>query len=162
MIVDGSLVVLKLFLGALGIDPKIESLSDRKRVQKAVYIGQLSGIDLGYRFGWYLLGPYSTSLTRDYYELADEIALDESTPADRVLKGPIRKRLANIVPILTPPKDFDDSQEDWLELLASYHYLRKIQGLNETKTQTELDSSKPRLSPHADMAKAALCDAKLL
>ncbi|MCH7910429.1 MAG: hypothetical protein IIB38_12535 [Candidatus Hydrogenedentes bacterium] len=159
---DGSLVVLKLFLDELGIDTKIESLNDRKRVQKAVYLGQLSGIDLGYRFGWYLLGPYSTSLARDYYELADEIDLGELPPAGRQLKGPIRERLAKIVPILEPPEGFSESPEDWLELLASYHYLLRIQKLDKNKTLKELSSSKPRLSPYADMAKTVLSDASLL
>ena len=159
---DGSLVVLKLFLDELGIDTKIESLNDRKRVQKAVYLGQLSGIDLGYRFGWYLLGPYSTSLARDYYELADEIDLGESPPAGRQLKGPIKERLAKIVPILEPPEGFDESPEDWLELLASYQYLRRIQKLNEKKTLEKLASSKPHLSCHAAMARRELSGVRLL
>ncbi len=55
---ETKLLVLKLFLGALGIDDSIETVDDRKRVQKAVYLGQLSGIDLGYRYGWYRMGPY--------------------------------------------------------------------------------------------------------
>ncbi len=45
-------IVLKLFLSTLGVPADIDTVNDRKRVQKAVYIGQLTGVDLGYRFGW--------------------------------------------------------------------------------------------------------------
>jgi hypothetical protein len=47
------LVTLFLFLRELGVEPRIATVADRKGVQKAVYIGQLSGIDLGYRYSWY-------------------------------------------------------------------------------------------------------------
>lgn len=59
---DSNLIALKLFLDDLGVSADIETIDDRKRVQKAVYLGQAAGADLGYRFGWYLLGPYSPSL----------------------------------------------------------------------------------------------------
>ena len=59
------LIALRLYLDQLGVSSDIETVSDRKRVQKAVYLGQLSGVDFGYRFGWYLMGPYSTTLTED-------------------------------------------------------------------------------------------------
>ena len=61
---------LKLFLDALEISSEISTLEDRKRVQKAVYIGQEAGVDLGYSYGWYLLGPYSPELTQNYFTLA--------------------------------------------------------------------------------------------
>ena len=57
---DAKLITLRLFLDALGQSVDIETVDDRKRVQKAVYLGQLSGVDLGYRFSWYVMGPYST------------------------------------------------------------------------------------------------------
>src|SRR3712207_9330456 len=56
----------------------------RKRVQKAVYIGQLTGVDLGYRFSWYVKGPYSTALTRDYYDLAEDVNSGEDRKSTRL------------------------------------------------------------------------------
>lgn len=62
---DGRLVVLKRVVEALDEDCNIASFDDRKRLQKAIYLAQIAGIDLGYRYGWYIKGPYSTDLTRD-------------------------------------------------------------------------------------------------
>ena len=39
---------------------------------------QVAGTDLGYRFGWYIRGPYSTTLTQDAFTLKDEIAVGET------------------------------------------------------------------------------------
>ncbi len=47
---DNKEVALKLILDGVNIDCSIDTLDDRKRVQKAVYLAQLSGVDLGYRF----------------------------------------------------------------------------------------------------------------
>lgn len=50
-----SLIVLDLFLQALGIDIREVDLSnpeERKRIQRTVYLAQLTGVDLGYRFQW--------------------------------------------------------------------------------------------------------------
>ena len=63
------LVLLKLFLDKLGISSEIDTFEKRKTIQKAVYLGQLTDVDLSYRFGWYLKGPYSPSLAEDYYPL---------------------------------------------------------------------------------------------
>ena len=71
---ENKLIALKVLLDQLGVPDSIETIDDRKRVQKAVYLGQLSGVDLGYRFGWYVFGPYSPALTKDYYSLAEAIA----------------------------------------------------------------------------------------
>lgn len=38
-------------------------------VQAAVYIGKVAGVDLGYRYGWYVYGPYSPSLHEDLVKL---------------------------------------------------------------------------------------------
>ena len=55
---DATHIVLKLVVKELGEQGDIQTLEDRKIFQKAVYLGQLSGLDLGYRYSWYLRGPY--------------------------------------------------------------------------------------------------------
>src|SRR5205809_136660 len=112
---DTRLIVLKLFLEELGVSPGIDTLDDRKRVQKAVYLGQRAGVDLGYRFGWYLLGPYSPALTRDYYSLAEGLASGDRSSQDKQLNPGVRARLHRILPLLEPPPDVSLTQEDWLE-----------------------------------------------
>jgi hypothetical protein len=49
-------IALKLFLDELGVPIDTNNINDRKLAQKAVYLGQLSGVDLGYRFGWFSTG----------------------------------------------------------------------------------------------------------
>ena len=50
-------------------DYGVRTFRDRLVLQKTVYLLQAFGIYLGYRFTWYLHGPYSTQLTRDAFSL---------------------------------------------------------------------------------------------
>jgi hypothetical protein len=45
---SNTLAVLRLVLEELGVD-----LRKPYDVQHAIYLAQLTGVDLGYRFGWY-------------------------------------------------------------------------------------------------------------
>lgn len=69
---DQRSAALKLVLDHLGTND-ISTVDDRMEVQKAVYLAQKAGVSLGYSYGWYVRGPYSPSLTRDYYDLVDDI-----------------------------------------------------------------------------------------
>ena len=155
------LVVLKLFLDALGVRGKITTVDDRKRVQKAVYLGQLT-VDLGYRFGWYLMGPYCPSLTRDYYALAAELDAGSDEYKNKSLNDDVRKSLKSVAPLLKPPSDVALSQEDWLELLASTHFLRTVSRLDHEKTRSTLHEKKPHVAGCYEKAVSLLKDAKLL
>ena len=46
----------------------MDDFAGRLTLQKTVRILQAFGVDLGYRFGWYLHGPYCRALFRDGYE----------------------------------------------------------------------------------------------
>jgi uncharacterized protein YwgA len=159
---DQRLVVLKLFLDELGVPDSINTVDDRKRVQKAVYLGQLSGLDLGYRFGWYLKGPYSTSLTKDYYSLADEIASEDRDYEGKSLPESVRSRLQKVEPLMTVPDEVGLAQEDWLELVSSFHYLRKIRRCDREQALETLRREKPRLVSFAGRAEEKLVQAGLL
>jgi uncharacterized protein YwgA len=159
---EPKLVALKLFLDELDIPASIATIDDRKKVQKAVYLGQLSGVDLGYRFGWYLKGPYSPSLTKDYFSLAEAITSGDQSYNGKQFSDTVRERLRSVVPLLEVPAGVRLPQEDWLELVSSLHYLRKIQGLDESSADQKLQQSKPRLAPLASLAKQYLSKANLL
>jgi len=159
---DARLTALKLFLDELDTPPDIETVDDRKRVQKAVYLGQLSGVDLGYRFGWYLMGPYSPSLTRDYYTLATEIASGDREYEDKELQPSLRTRLRRVHDLLDPPAEVNLPQERWLELVSSLHYLREITNLNREKALEKLTQEKPSLVKFADQAESMLKEVGLL
>ncbi len=44
---------------------------NRFRIQKYVFLAKYFGLDVPYRHGMYLYGPYSGTLTEDYYGLAE-------------------------------------------------------------------------------------------
>lgn len=48
-----------------------ECFENRLKLQKYVYIAQRWGLELPYRHTMYLYGPYSRTLTDDYYEIAE-------------------------------------------------------------------------------------------
>ena len=146
------LVTLKLVLDHLGVDAAIETVDDRKRIQKAIYLGQRAGVDLGYRFGWYLMGPYSPALTRDYFSLAEGVATGDRSYTMHSLNPSAASSLSAILPLLEKPTEFPLAQEDWLELVASLDYLMRVNGKNLEQAKIELTAKKPRVSNFADLA----------
>jgi uncharacterized protein YwgA len=159
---EARLTALKAFLDELGISATIDTIDDRKRVQKAVYLGQLSGVDLGYRYGWYLKGPYSPELTRDYYGLAEEMATAEPTGSGVRLREPLRQRLATVRPLLQPPAEVNLATEDWLELLASADYLRRVSKYPPDKMAETIRIQKPHLHKYTNIAEQVLTQANLI
>ena len=150
------LVLLKLFLDKLGIDPEIDTFDKRKKIQKAVYLGQLSDVDLSYRFGWYLKGPYSPSLAEDYYHLADELEIGDESYEEYQLKKSLSDRLEKVQPLIDKPEEFKLENVDWLELVASYDYLRRVRKLSDEKADKVLAKEKPDLYEYRELAKRKL------
>ena len=97
---ENRLIALKVLLDTLGIPDTIETIDDRKRVQKAVYLGQLSDVNLGYRFGWYVLGPYSPALTKDYFSLAEAIASGDKGYEGKEFTPGVLGRIRRILPLM--------------------------------------------------------------
>ena len=159
---EKSLITLKLVLDELGINSTIETIDDRKRVQKAVYLGQLSGLDLGYRFGWYLMGPYCPSLTSDYYALKNSLELDDHEYEQYVLKDTQKAKIQKIKNVFPVPAGCPLSQENWLELVASYHFLRKISNMPDKETRETIAYKKAHVFAYVDLAEEALRTINLL
>src|SRR5690348_16057248 len=150
-------IVLKLFTQELGVEGEINSFDDRKEFQKVVLLGQsLSGVDLGYRFNWYLHGPYSPALARDYYQMAEAVELGDQSFEGRSLNAEIRQKLGAIRDIVRAPDTFRLQRSDWLELLASWYYLRFIVKYDEPRALETMRNSKSHLVPYIDDAKRAL------
>jgi hypothetical protein len=159
---EPKLVALKLFLDALKTPASIRTIDDRKRVQKAVYLGQLSGVDLGYRFGWYIKGPYSPSLTKDYFSLAEALTSGDQAYIGKQFSDAVQNRLHSVLPLMEVPEEAGLPPEDWLELVSSLHFLRKVQGLDEKAADDRLQTTKPHLAHLAHLAKDRLTTARLL
>ncbi len=150
------LITLKLVLDSIDVEPNISTIDDRKKIQKAVYLSQLTGVDLGYRFGWYLMGPYCPSLTSDYYALKESIESKDDEHKKFELKKSIKIPLEKIKPLFEVPKNVDLSVESWLELIASYHFLRSISDLSVEETKKTLKEKKSELFPYIKEAEKAL------
>ena len=150
-----SQIVLKLVLDAIKQELKLDSFEQRLMIQKKVYLTQLTGLDLAYRFGWYLHGPYSTELTRDAFRLKEEMDLNERDYEKETLGQFARKRVQQAPKIWANKPDGID-EDDWLELLASLHYLKHIAYMGKDASR-ELDDvwqalidSKPRFKGRKD------------
>jgi uncharacterized protein YwgA len=57
---DRQQIGLKLTLDALSLPARLDTFADRLVVQKAIYLAQVAGVQLGYHFHWYLRGPSRT------------------------------------------------------------------------------------------------------
>lgn len=125
---DATQIVLKLALEAVGHDfttGSLETFDDRLSLQKKVYLSQLTGADLGYRFGWYIYGPYSNELTADAFRLRDDLFREDDEFEKEKLNSRVRETLARAPEIWSGRPDGVD-EPTWLELLASLHFLKHI------------------------------------
>ena len=159
---DSRLIALKLFLDELGIPDDTSTIENRKLIQKAVYLGQRAGADLGYRFGWHKMGPYSADLARDYYLLSDTMALGYKDYEGRSLQPHKRELLKSISPLMNVPEGVALSKADWLELISSLHFMRNIRGLEEAEAARALMTEKPKLSNFVEQAQEKLKEVKSL
>lgn len=144
------LVALKAVLDELDVPLEIATVQDRLVVQKAIYLAQTM-VPLGYSYGWYLKGPYSPRLTRDYYEFS-QASLEENGVS---LKTTVKN-------LLKPIKDLISQKPDgvvlahWLELLASIHYLRDSWNLDRVGVEAKIGETKPHLTGLVDSGWEAL------
>jgi uncharacterized protein YwgA len=149
---DARLIALKLSLDELQIEFDISSIDKRKIIQKGIYLGQVAGTDIGYRFIWDQMGPYSGDLARDYHALAADISVGDMEFKTKELQDSKKKVLDDIRPLMNPPEGIDIERASWLELIASLHYLKKVVGLDEGKAKQKIETDKNGIYAHADLA----------
>lgn len=119
---DRQQIALKLAIEGLGLPFKIDTFEDRLILQKAVYLVQAIGVNLGHYYQWYLHGPYCPSLTRDEYAILDEIGQDTDESKGWTLDNVSKDRLKNLKNLIPKSKKKkEDSRK--LVLLASVHFL---------------------------------------
>ena len=91
----------------------------RLQMQKAVYLLQNMGVDLGdYGFRWYYHGPYSQDLQDDMYE-----AMKEPPTGEEVLAR-FDQRIERLKKLIDADERGAYTLPQWMECLASLHYLR--------------------------------------
>lgn len=110
----------KLFacLRALGIDPKMETFAERKKVQKLVYLlDKVFGISFEFPYNWYLHGPYSPMVTRIVYDVIEarqRVDVDIEFLSEETLQK---------IDLMKSFLGNDIDSNDNLELLASLHFV---------------------------------------
>ncbi len=109
-----------LVLKELGIGHRMGTFTDRLKVQKSVYLAQAAGVDIGHHFNWYLRGPYAPGLTQDVFDAIENEDVD-SILDEWELDAASKRKLTALKKSFRPPKDLEEPQ--WLELLASAHFL---------------------------------------
>ena len=120
-------IELKLVLDQAGFDKLgLATFSERFNLQKRIYLIQLMGQDLGYRYSWYLRGPYSRDLTADAFTLKDELAGGERDHERFNLSDDALARIEKAKRLWAVQAGVGVDSDQWLELLASLHYLRHI------------------------------------
>ncbi|MHC4539288.1 MAG: hypothetical protein ACYTEK_11475 [Planctomycetota bacterium] len=145
-------ILLKLVLDEIGLgDLPLETFPERLNLQKKVYLLQLTGMDLGYRYNWYLRGPYCPSLTQDAFALKDELAWGGDEYGEYSLRHDAVQKLKKAEAIWMVPTNVAVDPEIWVELLASLHYLKHIAywpGNNVTREMifAKLKQAKPQFS----------------
>ncbi|MCH8905983.1 MAG: hypothetical protein IH840_02750 [Candidatus Heimdallarchaeota archaeon] len=115
---------LYLALTKLGIEPTMESLPDRKRIQKLVYLLKIVGIDFGFEYNWHIHGPYSPQVTKNMFDIFERnFRIDYSIKlgGDREHKiNSLRTRLGKLI-----------YSVDELELITSMIFLKKTIGVKK-------------------------------
>ncbi len=97
----------------------MSSLQGRIIFQKTVYLLQAFGLYLGYKFSWYIYGPYSTELARNGFEL---IEIYDKVPEMGFVEEGNEKVFLKFLLFLGERKN----DSNWLEALASIHFLKKL------------------------------------
>jgi hypothetical protein len=140
---DKRSIVLDLVLDHLSLKD-ISSVENRMAIQKAIYLAQASGLPLGYNYGWYVKGPYSPTLTQDYYGLEGTTVPDGTTlkPEAVAKLDTVARIMAEPVPGLATPQK--------LELVASLRYLLKETGLTYELAKARIASQKRHLAHATD------------
>lgn len=101
--------------------PSTNDLDNRVIAQKIVYLASSLGVECGdFEFNWYKRGPYSPALTRVLYDNNT----DESFFSAFQLKEDAKKILHPLKSLFLK-KPVNMKEVDWIELLASTHFLLK-------------------------------------
>jgi len=106
-------------LKALGIEPSVGTLSERKKMQKIVYLLERFGVSLGFSssFSWYIYGPYSPSLTQTLFDIKQNPpkAIAQLSKVDKERTSHLREFLGK-----------EMTSADKIELMASLDFIMSI------------------------------------
>ena len=116
-----------------------DNLESRIKLQKAVYLLENMGVDVGdYSFSWNKYGPYSLGLDSDARNcsMKDEQKISFSSTAEHGFEK-LREYINEQI-------GYNCTQ--WMECIASLHFLKNIYRFKGTQLMSELKERKPYLS----------------
>lgn len=151
MAFDVDTASVTVILRELAIPLSVTSKRDRIAMQKAIYLAQRKGVDLGFRYSWYLNGPYSTKLADVYYRADEERQQYAGLEADDHFK-------AKLSPTKKLIKEKPDAANltDWLEALVSIDFLVTVNGRSINSAKDRVRDLKPHVADLLDGAESAL------
>ena len=129
---------ISMFFEHLGTEHSLETISDRIKIQKLVYLAEVFGLDTGFSFTWYVRGPYSPELTKVMFDGANGKSSGLAEDRDQTKIEELKKFLGN---------DINSSEK--LELIASLHYVLAIADKTGASEEEALDlfyDEKPQFS----------------
>lgn len=122
---DRQQILLAKSLQAAQIPLNVDSFDQRLILQKAVYLLQTAGIHIGYRFRWYLRGPYSPEMTAGVFGIINEGEFGENVLQGWQLDPDSETRANSLRGLLHHSDESESAQARRLELLASALFLFK-------------------------------------
>ena len=108
---------------------EVNTFEQRLKSQKIQYFAQLFGLSLKYEYNLYLKGPYSPSLAHDLYFIKEKGI--EPIKFDFAVT-----RLAEKFTALS--EYLEDMNGRQMELVSTYHWLRKVATLNKVEAEQRL------------------------
>ncbi len=124
---DRQQILLAKALDAAGVSLNVDTFDDRLILQKTVYLLQAAGVHLGYRFRWYLRGPYSPDMTAAAFGISEEGESARSELVRWKLDSDSASRVRNLKPLLHVDGEQKAKLARRLELLASVLFLIKTE-----------------------------------
>lgn len=125
-------------LSACGYEDR--EISSGVKAQETVYLLQVCGYSLGYRFKWELIGPFSIDLANDIYELNDD-SVRGVLKSGRMLPGECARAVRKLASLKSkrPLEPQGLTEVGWMNLLACMHFF-------ETKSRVAADGPRaPKL-----------------
>src|SRR5438876_1106010 len=102
---DRQQILLAKALDAAEIPLNVTTFDDRLILQKAVYLLQCAGVRLGYRFRWYLRGPYSPDMTAGAFGIVGEGQSAQTELQGWKLDDASKKRIDPLKPLFSKGED---------------------------------------------------------
>lgn len=149
--IDPKAAWVSVILRELGVPISVSSKGARIAMQKAIYLAQIRGADLGYRFSWYLNGPYSSSLADTYYLIDEDPAPYEGFSANQEFKD----QLATVKQLIAS-KPAQANLSDWLEAVGSLDFMVRVMARPLADAIDRCKADKPHLAALFEPAKGAL------